>query len=78
MADKENPVMTDPWASSRLHIAELTAQLHNSVARTCRGLQGHKPVQHRDRKPPWCHACGRTVDGRMVGTTPAPQTEDEA
>lgn len=19
---------------------------------------GHKPVQHRDRKPPWCNECG--------------------
>jgi hypothetical protein len=22
--------------------------------------QGHRPVQHRDRKPPWCNACGWT------------------
>lgn len=22
----------------------------------------HKPVQHRDGKPPWCPACGRTKD----------------
>lgn len=22
--------------------------------------EGHKPVQHRDRKPPWCETCGWT------------------
>ena len=21
----------------------------------------HKPVQHRDGKPPWCHTCGLTI-----------------
>lgn len=20
--------------------------------------ENHKPVQHRDRKPPWCNECG--------------------
>ena len=23
----------------------------------------HRPVQHRDGKPPWCSACGLTKDG---------------
>lgn len=23
----------------------------------------HKPVQHRDGKPPWCRTCGLTADG---------------
>lgn len=23
----------------------------------------HKPVQHRDGKPPWCNECGLTADG---------------
>lgn len=27
----------------------------------------HKPIQHRDRKPAWCHECGRTAEGLMVG-----------
>lgn len=22
--------------------------------------EGHKPVQHRDRQPPWCEMCGYT------------------
>lgn len=25
----------------------------------------HKPVQHRDGKPPWCNLCGRDVFGRL-------------
>lgn len=28
----------------------------------------HIPVQHRDRKPPWCDVCGRTSDGELIGT----------
>jgi hypothetical protein len=24
----------------------------------------HKPVQHRDGKPPWCNHCGLTSDGK--------------
>ena len=24
----------------------------------------HRPVQHRDARPPWCKACGLTADGR--------------
>ena len=27
----------------------------------------HKPVQHRDRKRPWCNNCGRAEDGKMIG-----------
>lgn len=32
----------------------------------------HKPIQHRDSKPPWCNKCGLTVDyeipvGRLRG-----------
>lgn len=26
----------------------------------------HKPVQHRDRQPPWCKECGRTEEGRLI------------
>lgn len=25
----------------------------------------HKPVQHRDARPPWCSACGLTADGHI-------------
>lgn len=30
----------------------------------------HKPVQHRDGKPPWCNACGHTADGRLQDDLP--------
>lgn len=26
----------------------------------------HQPVQHRDERAPWCHACRRTVEGQEV------------
>lgn len=25
----------------------------------------HKPMQHRDGKPPWCRTCGRDATGRV-------------
>lgn len=25
----------------------------------------HKPVQHRDGKPPWCNKCGLTAHGKV-------------
>ncbi len=28
----------------------------------------HKPVQHRDRKRPWCNRCGRAANGELIGT----------
>lgn len=39
-------------------------RLLDAVARACPGT--HRPVQHRDRKPPWCKECGRTTYGQHV------------
>lgn len=39
--------------------------LRCAVIEACPGP--HHPVQHRDRKPPWCAACGRTARGVEVG-----------
>lgn len=33
----------------------------------------HHPTQHRDRKPPWCHSCGRTARG-IATAAPDPGT----
>lgn len=33
-----------------------------SVSRPC---VNHKPIQHRDGKPPWCKECGLTADYRI-------------
>ena len=51
------------------------AELHNeyvmaerklkwAVRLACPGL--HRPVQHRDLMPPWCHLCGRTILGTKI------------
>lgn len=46
-------------AQNALH--ELIRQHRAHVAALCPGV--HKPVQHRDGRPPWCSACQRTIDG---------------
>lgn len=28
---------------------------------------GHKLIQHRDMKGPWCNACGRDAKGDLIG-----------
>lgn len=37
-----------------------------------RGCRDHLLTQHRDGKPPWCRACGRTADGADAATLPGP------
>ena len=34
----------------------------------------HEPVQHLDRRPPWCNACGYTNDGENVHATTPKET----
>jgi hypothetical protein len=36
----------------------------------------HQPVQHRDRKEPWCNRCGLTSDGREPAVRGATVTRD--
>lgn len=38
--------------------------LRESVEAHC--LRPHNPTQHRDGKPPWCEACGRTARGVLI------------
>ena len=40
--------------------------LNRHVRDACPGV--HRPVQHRDMRPPWCRACGRDALGRQVVT----------
>ena len=40
-------------------------RLRVAVADACPRGAEHRPVQHRDKKPPWCNACGRDSDGNM-------------
>lgn len=39
-------------------------RLHKAMAANCPGP--HEFVQHRDCRPPWCSACYRINDGRLV------------
>lgn len=43
-------------------------RLIETVEGSCLGVLGggHQPRQHRDGKPPWCGACGRTADGLLA------------
>lgn len=75
-----------PWALlARLHGAYVNQpdSILVAVDRFLRALSGdlplcadHRPIQHRDGKPPWCRTCGRTADGveisRPVLPPPAP------
>lgn len=38
--------------------------LKDAVAEKCPGP--HKPIQHRDHRPPWCRVCGRTTRGLRI------------
>lgn len=49
-------------------IDELEHALRELVSAACPGT--HVPVQHRDRKSPWCPACGR--DARGARQIPCP------
>lgn len=49
-ASGEAPSMTEATRALAAH----------KVATTC---PDHKPVQHRDARPPWCRSCGKTADG---------------
>ena len=48
-------------------------ELYDAILVAC--PRPHAPRQHRDGKPPWCHACGRGNDGLMWQTE---RREDEA
>lgn len=40
------------------------ADLRARVLGDCPGI--HRVTQHRDRKPPWCHDCGRDAEGNQM------------
>lgn len=52
--------------AARLRAERAALRLRNLVAAECPGT--HVTIQHRDHKPPWCPACGRTNDGRKMKT----------
>ncbi|WP_010541883.1 hypothetical protein [Dietzia alimentaria] len=42
------------------------AELIKVVRDLCPGKLKHRPVQHRDARPPWCRHCGRSWRGEKV------------
>jgi len=43
---------------------------------TSSACSDHQPVQHRDRKEPWCNRCGLTNDGREPAVRGSTATRD--
>ena len=73
----ESALQTDQAELDRLRLQWEIAhvRLLKAVASACPGA--HHPVQHRDRKPPWCRECGRTADGTLVANpTPTEQGKE--
>lgn len=57
-------------------IAEVWASANRAeelIAGNCPGP--HAYVQHRDRRPPWCRACGYTAGGLNVRATEADRAD---
>lgn len=52
----------DDITAARGAFYEAKDTLYRLVDQTC-PAEHHRPVQHRDRKPPWCEACGRSALG---------------
>ena len=63
-------VITDPrttvWVTDLLALLDAADQLDAITPQP--GCPTHRPVQHRDGKVPWCHACGLTADYQEPGS----------
>jgi len=66
------PVTVEPMAGAGAKVVVDTSALTSMVSGVVAafesvipvvGTHNHKPVQHRDGKPPWCPTCGLTADG---------------
>lgn len=67
--DPEDHTMTTPAA--RIEIARKAAAvrlaiLADTIREACPAGNSHAYVQHRDRKPAWCEACGYAEDGTLI------------
>jgi len=60
----------DP-STTTLTVAGPTRSQTNAFA-----CSDHQPVQHRDRKEPWCNHCGLTSDGREPAVRGAAANRD--
>ncbi len=59
----EPPDMAATLEELREAAANARAELAAAVVAACPGE--HRPVQHRDMRPPWCRVCGRGADGAI-------------
>jgi hypothetical protein len=48
----------------RVEVLRIQSELEQALSDLCPGE--HKYTQHRDRRPPWCSACGYAVNGTKV------------
>ncbi len=63
--------MNDPHQvikAMRLAAIDARLDLADAVAAACPGR--HSYVQHRDRNPAWCEACGYADDGTRIKVLP--------
>jgi hypothetical protein len=61
-------VTTGPAFIASMAQAAIEAQhdLADAIREACPAGHSHAYVQHRDRKPAWCEACGYAEDGTRV------------
>lgn len=60
-------------------VLELPAREEENTNGSAGGDHDHRPVQHRDGKPPWCKVCGLTTEGlepvsRLSGRPPSEES----
>ena len=61
MSDHQDQTSID---RARVRVDRAEIALRDLVRELCPGP--HWVMQHRDRQPPWCEACGRTERGLMA------------
>lgn len=55
-------------AAARTWYVEARDNLADTLLKECPAP--HRPVQHRDRKPAWCEACGYAEDDTRIKGLP--------
>lgn len=70
----DDSTFSNQHGSTDLSPEDARRLLDENRAGTPADHEGHQPVQHRDRKEPWCNRCGLTSDGREPVTRGATDT----
>lgn len=63
-AVEDQPVLIDgePIAGAEVVDGRVVLRTWLDMLRANPPCDNHIPLQHRDRKPPWCSSCGLTAD----------------